>query len=492
MDTDPLDDVPSILVDAPEPPARKGWNKLAWVGILAMVALIIVARSLPLGEKQEAKAEKGESLVLKLMEVQFRALVAMRNHLVSTDEEIEEVYKSAKQFGKGPADQRLRFIPIAGELGGPEKASEQLVALELDNVPLDAEQTRLRDIMKRLYADYRAKRFEHPSVQDAEALELVQHLGWCGELALHPRGSAPAEREEVLRPANFAGLVLLVAMCLAVTLLVLGVCGLILFGLLWLGGQVTVGLERGIPHGGVYAETFCLWLVLYFGLALAAAFFLDDVPLLARGSITMLLSLSVLAWPVLRGISWSQVRRDIGWTLGRQPLLEPLFGAFCYVINVPIAALGFFCTFVLLLVQSLVMNALDGGDPAGIGPAPTHPILNYLSDGDLASYFQIFFLLSVVAPLVEETMFRGILHRNVRETNPFLGALLGGLFTTTVVNFLFAAVHPQGLATIPVLMALAFGFSLAREWRGTLVPGMVGHGLNNGMVALLGILLLSK
>jgi len=35
------------------------------------------------------------------------------------------------------------------------------------------------------------------------------------------------------------------------------------------------------------------------------------------------------------------------------------------------------------------------------------------------------------------------------------------------------------------LMALAMGFALTREWRGTLIPGMVGHALNNAMVMLL-------
>jgi membrane protease YdiL (CAAX protease family) len=37
---------------------------------------------------------------------------------------------------------------------------------------------------------------------------------------------------------------------------------------------------------------------------------------------------------------------------------------------------------------------------------------------------------------------------------------------------------------MPPLMALAFMFSLLREWRGTLIPGMVAHGVNNGLVLL--------
>jgi membrane protease YdiL (CAAX protease family) len=56
----------------------------------------------------------------------------------------------------------------------------------------------------------------------------------------------------------------------------------------------------------------------------------------------------------------------------------------------------------------------------------------------------------------------------------------------------FAVVHPQGLIAVPVLMGLALGFTLAREWRGSLVPGMVAHSLNNGLVTLLILLTLRR
>jgi hypothetical protein len=39
-------------------------------------------------------------------------------------------------------------------------------------------------------------------------------------------------------------------------------------------------------------------------------------------------------------------------------------------------------------------------------------------------------------------------------------------------------------------MALAFTFTLIREWRGTLVPAMIAHGINNGAVTLLLIIAL--
>ena len=57
-----------------------------------------------------------------------------------------------------------------------------------------------------------------------------------------------------------------------------------------------------------------------------------------------------------------------------------------------------------------------------------------------------------------------------------------------MVSFIFAAIHPQGALGIPVLMAPAIGFTAAREWRGSLVPSMTVHALNNGLVLLLLIL----
>ena len=40
-------------------------------------------------------------------------------------------------------------------------------------------------------------------------------------------------------------------------------------------------------------------------------------------------------------------------------------------------------------------------------------------------------------------------------------------------------------------MSLAYSFILLREWRGTLIPSMVAHGVSNGIVMLLLISILS-
>src|SRR5262249_52979121 len=65
------------------------------------------------------------------------------------------------------------------------------------------------------------------------------------------------------------------------------------------------------------------------------------------------------------------------------------------------------------------------------------------------------------------------------------GPGLSFLLSAFVVSFLFAVVHPQGFVAIPALMSLAFGFAIFREWRGSLLPCMVAHGISNGLMLLL-------
>ena len=81
-------------------------------------------------------------------------------------------------------------------------------------------------------------------------------------------------------------------------------------------------------------------------------------------------------------------------------------------------------------------------------------------------------------------MFRGVLYRHLREVSAGLGLVLSILFSATFASFLFAVIHPQGLEAVPILMGLAFTFCLVREWRGSLIPAMIAHGLSNGLVLI--------
>jgi membrane protease YdiL (CAAX protease family) len=119
---------------------------------------------------------------------------------------------------------------------------------------------------------------------------------------------------------------------------------------------------------------------------------------------------------------------------------------------------------------------------------PNHPIVGDVLHSDWLGWLQILFVASVGAPFVEETMFRGVLYRHLREATAGRGRWRSVVVSALVAAFLFAALHPQGLLGILPLMALACGFTAAREWRGSLVPSMTVHALHNGMLTVMLIL----
>jgi membrane protease YdiL (CAAX protease family) len=64
---------------------------------------------------------------------------------------------------------------------------------------------------------------------------------------------------------------------------------------------------------------------------------------------------------------------------------------------------------------------------------------------------------------------------------PLISPLLAGLIS----SFIFASIHPQGWAGIPMIGAIGFTLASIRQWRGTLISSITAHALNNGFVTLL-------
>jgi membrane protease YdiL (CAAX protease family) len=145
---------------------------------------------------------------------------------------------------------------------------------------------------------------------------------------------------------------------------------------------------------------------------------------------------------------------------------------------------------VLLLIQ--LQTALGGQVPGGSPVEPTHPVEGFLANPDAWILFQVFFAACVAAPIVEETFYRGVLYRHLREATGAWGFGLSLLVSALVNGFLFAVVHPQGFLAVPALMSLAIGFTLGREWRGSLASNIVAHGIHNGLTLLLAVNLMSR
>ena len=135
-----------------------------------------------------------------------------------------------------------------------------------------------------------------------------------------------------------------------------------------------------------------------------------------------------------------------------------------YLAGLPLVLVGMVITYLLARIT---------------GSDPSHPAEEQTA---IASTWWeaiiLFTLLTVWAPIVEETFFRGLLYHHLREHTPAIVAAI-------ISGFLFAAIHPQGCVAIPVLMALGFNFALIREWRGSIIAPAAAHALHNGMIACL-------
>jgi membrane protease YdiL (CAAX protease family) len=121
---------------------------------------------------------------------------------------------------------------------------------------------------------------------------------------------------------------------------------------------------------------------------------------------------------------------------------------------------------------------------------PSHPIQEYLANGNGMMIFLVFLTACVAAPVVEETMFRGVLYRHLRDLTIGWRRWISVIFAALLNGVIFASIHPQGIVAVPLLTTLAIGFSLAREWRGSLVCSMVMHGIHNALVTCVVLLIL--
>jgi membrane protease YdiL (CAAX protease family) len=522
FDSNPEGDLPPDPHEPVEPlavrPKKKGFSLVAWLIILVLVGLMVARSTLGGGAAETAQKER---LQLILFELQARYLVGAGNFIPGQE---QQLLAQAKSLAGGSWEQRLRYSVVSGELGGPQEGLNKALDVRTEirerddmgvGTPADKErrvaQKRLAVLVVNLYRDYVAGDFRAPTLSDNDREFLRRELAWFGDLALHPRqalqghpglaaagGPAPAvvleplqgdpaARAEVLAPAYATLFTVLFTFLGGCFFGVVGFVALVIFLVLAAKRKLTAGLDCGSRHGGVYAETFALYMLFFLGFSLWLHMLPLEVPPLMGASLVTVGSLLALGWPVLRGIRWTQVRQDIGWTLGRSPVLEPAMGVAAYVMTLPILAVGLLVTLLLM-----ALTKQEGG--LGLGTLaddqPVHPIVEFIVNGSTLDRFFVFFDACLLAPLVEETMFRGVLYRHLRELSCRWSTAASVVFSGTVVSFIFAVIHPQGLVAVPVLMALAYGFTIAREWRGTLIPSMVAHGLNNALVVLFVLLVM--
>lgn len=471
-----------------------GGELLAWLAILGFSGLLFVSNVFLRPETAERDWEQPATEVANA-EILGKMLY-FSQELAPQLQQQASVADLLEQLDSGPLEQRYCQVLAVNEFEGPEAGLAQLDRVDAmvaeENYQPNERQIRLRGVVQKLLA----ARAENESLpKDALTAEeqeyLTRQLRWFGRLALNPEELPGTGRAEVRDQAAKGTVVLFSAMGLGALFLLAGCFGLLMFLMMFGLGRLQSWMPDRVGRGPVYAETFALWLVGFFMAQFALGAVLQQFPLglhfqMAALPTIFFVSLIALVWPVLRGISFAQVREDIGWT-ARRPISDLFAGLASYASCTPLMGLALLAT---LILAGLFIT--EGGEHELAGsPAPIHPIIGYIASGDWVVIGLIYLATCVAAPIVEETMFRGVLFRSLRDRSAGLGRILSVAFSALLNSLIFAAIHPQGAFGLPVLTTLAIGFSLVRQWRDSLVAPIFMHALNNFLVTTFAVLLMA-
>lgn len=446
---------PAELPPGMLPPSGPGRRPTiaCWLLILATVsvvfAAILVEKDRPKSGDRAIKPSPQE-LMAGRYAVGAKAVTGLAHDRRLLDQFVEAA--------RSPA-QKLRAAIVAAEV-----ASTQPAAALLDAAGAAARDEGLRaDVhtVRQIYANSAA------SVDDSARDGLIQRHGWFGRLATaHGLADGDPARREVIDPARrtmlvgvFAGLGLLGVAGVGLVLFVVG-------AVLLATGTIRFAGGRSLPpRGHVLLETFTIYFAAI-GVSVLWGF-LDlpgdravGLPLLILGNV------GALFWPRIRGMPWRAFRDAVGLTAGRGVLFEMLMGLAGYLALLPVMAVGVVIT--VLLQRAGETDA-------------SHPIVELLS-GPPAVLIGVFLLAVLFAPVTEELFFRGAFYGHTRSWLVWPAAAL-------LVGVIFAAVHPQGWAGVPVVAAIGFNMAVLRQWRGSLIAPMTAHAINNGVAMTIGLML---
>ena len=434
-----------------------------------IVSLAVSAVLLQRGRAGEG--ERSGNATLLLLQLQARYLVGchelfpLLSGFGDTTRTQDDLARQVDAMNTGSPEQRLAAIIVIAELQNPQAALERLRDFDEKRqdlgVELTPDETRLRAVVGLIYEDWAGEKEDPRPVDAADRALLEKAAQMVGRLAHADTFDGRHRRARRSHSSACRTAVAVIGIFFGFGVSAVGRIGLLASSLTlppvaWRRPCRAVGARRRV------CRDFCR-----LDADLSCARHWCHVPASSGGrmllsGMAMLLSLPLaLAWPVLRGISWRTVREDVGLTAGRAPWLEPPLGIATYAMALPLMAVGLLLTLFLMRLQA----GSGGGNSFRPVSMPSHPIVEYAVRPDWALRLQVVFLASFVAPLVEETMFRGVLYYHLRDAGWRLSRTWSFLLAGGAVSLLFAAIpaayHDSGARPSRTPSRRLF------EWRGT-------------------------
>jgi membrane protease YdiL (CAAX protease family) len=355
---------------------------------------------------------------------------------------------------------RLELAIIAGQVQGASAAIDRIDALK-PQLEQDPDLRQDADALRDVYAG------GVESLTAAQRQRLLDRYRWFGRVALAygapPHG--PAEKAALapavrtLAAVGTGGLLLVAAFIAGFVLCALSI--------IWLAlGKVRLAYRPPAGSSVPLLEAFAIYVASVAAVEMIFRAWAGPAGvggIVLRAVVTVAIAVVPIIWPLLRGMPGREFRQAVGWHAGRGALREIGIGILGYIGGLPVLAIGFLITAALINLTGIQPNQ--------------HPIVRLIGQGP-GRTAELFILASIYAPIAEETLFRGALFSRLRGR-------FGWLVSASIVSLIFAALHPQGWVAIPVLFSIAIVLAALREWRGSILPSMAAHSLNNTIMLLL-------
>jgi len=163
---------------------------------------------------------------------------------------------------------------------------------------------------------------------------------------------------------------------------------------------------------------------------------------------------------------------EIGLTLRNQPLRRLI--VLGILASVPVMGLSF----ILEQAMNYVARLPSLQTLKSLQDAMSKMVTDLIHPGQpLGMFLFAFLVIAIIGPAGEEILFRGYLYTVIKKRFNMAAAVV-------VSAFLFAAIHGQPLALLPIF-AIGVALALLYEYTGSLLPCIVLHVVNNGTMAFL-------
>jgi membrane protease YdiL (CAAX protease family) len=311
---------------------------------------------------------------------------------------------------------------------------------------------------------------------------LDAHMGWFAKLA---RADLEGDAVAVKDVIDGLGWLMILLAIAAIWFVGVGLVGLVLLVVLLslaIARRIRSGIETSPGMQVILGETFVAWMLTFLVIRVASGWLLDHGdPGTGAMWISMtctFASLVALLWVRARGVRWRTFADAAGlrWQGGFLRLCW--MSATSYACALPCMGLG-------VAVGLLLSSLMKGRSFQDV----SHPVQEMLPGASGGMVVALFAVACVAAPVVEEIAFRGLLYGHVRQETTRWPRVLSIAFAMLFSATIFAAIHPQGVLAVPALAGVSLGFCITREWSGSVYPGMVAHGVHNGILLALNMVL---